>query len=200
MKAIKTHMQIQELLPWYATGTLNEDDMGAVATHLADCADCTDSVANAIRTAKAFHLSEETPPEADLERREAENFARLRLTSPAKSVQQHRPRQTLALAAMGLVAALLIGFSLSPQFLEEPFELMSRTNGGTDATVVQLLFHPQTSEQDMRLLLLDIDGEIVASPSPKGIYRVRLNHKADAAAYVVRLRQHPAVRWAEVEL
>ena len=65
---------------------------------------------------------------------------------------------------------------------------------------VIVLLYPEVTERDLRLLILDSNGALLGGPSNKGVYRLALPPDVDAAAYARRLRQHPALRWVELEL
>ncbi len=65
--------------------------------------------------------------------------------------------------------------------------------------MLQVVFHPETPEQDIRALLIESGSELLGSPSPQGVYRIAIGGE-NAAEFVLQLREHPAVRWAEVEL
>ncbi len=38
------HKQTQTLLPWYANGTLDADEVAVVEAHLSECAECRDEL------------------------------------------------------------------------------------------------------------------------------------------------------------
>jgi hypothetical protein len=64
--------------------------------------------------------------------------------------------------------------------------------------VLQLVFAPDTSARDIDLVLL-ASGELIGTPSPRGVYRVALATD-EPERLLARLRDHPAIRWAELEL
>ena len=69
-----------------------------------------------------------------------------------------------------------------------------------DAPAVRLVLRDEATAAEVRRLLAEVGGEIVAGPSPAGVYTVRLGGdrgEAAVAAALDRLRRHPAVLFAE---
>ena len=48
------HRFVEKLLPWYANGTLDAEDMTRVANHLKTCTPCQSSVDTELRVSRAF--------------------------------------------------------------------------------------------------------------------------------------------------
>ena len=74
-------------------------------------------------------------------------------------------------------------------------------DGAADAagTAIAVIFQPMVTEQQMRELLTDVDGEIVAGPSAGGSYTIRVQAESDPDVTQVldTLRSNPdAVRFA----
>ena len=65
--------------------------------------------------------------------------------------------------------------------------------------MVQVVFAPETTERELRALLLDGDVTLIDGPSVRGVYRIAIPVGIDAALYARRLAVHPAVRFAEAE-
>ena len=189
------HRDILELIPWYVNGTLAEREMDHVSTHLRDCTWCQRAVDEEVAMAQGMRA--DPPGLGALLDRRGEAFANLQEDlhrSPARSRRNYVP----AMAAAIVVVAILAFFT-GRVSVEPTFELMMIGNPHA-GPVVQLIFHPQTSEQDIRNLMVDGEAQLLGSPSPRGVYRVGLPSRTDPRAYASRIREHPAVRWAEVEL
>ncbi len=190
------HQEVLELIPWYANGTLAEQEMDRVSEHVANCAACARVVAQEVAMARRVR-AQPIGLEKLLEQ-EPQAFAKLQSSLPSSSKQTKRWYQSGAVAA-AVVAVAVMSFFVGRASLEPTYELMTN-NVSYDGYVIQLIFHPQTSERDVRHLLADGGVDLLGSPSPKGVYRIGLPPNVDARAYATRLLEHPAVRWAEVEL
>jgi hypothetical protein len=190
------HDELQSLLPWYANGTLAEHEMNRFESHLKSCARCRAELDNTLNQIRTLRLS--TPPaHTTLMKARSANFSRLQ-SRITPSTPRHR-RMLVPVAASAAVAALIaVIFTLVvPQ--PEPFKPMTTPTSTRFETVVQIIFDPQTTEQDIRFLLIDSGATLLGGPTPKGVYRLGFNDLTDATAYVSRLRAHPIIRWAELE-
>ncbi len=189
------HQEVLELIPSYANGTLDEQELDRVSEHVANCAACARVVAQEVALARRVR-AQPIGLEKLLEQ-EPQAFAKLQNSLPSSSEQTKRWYQPAVAATV--VAVAVMSFFVGRASLEPTYELMTN-NVSYDGYVVQLIFHPRTSEQDIRHLLADGGVDLLGSPSPKGVYRIGLPPNVDARAYATRLVEHPAVRWAEVEL
>ena len=117
----------------------------------------------------------------------------------ADIARPHVKYAIFALAASILLTASLL--TLQPQWLpqEKTYHAQTTTRTVGEARVIQLIFHPQTSEHDIRMFLQDSEGELLGSPSAKGVYRVAVNNLLNPQRYVIKLREHPAIMWADLE-
>ena len=73
-------------------------------------------------------------------------------------------------------------------------------NRSQSADVLQVIFYPHAKEPDIRSLLLELDAELLGSPSPNGVYRLVLPAGQRGSDVVARIGNHPAVQWSSVEL
>ena len=204
-KIMHNHFKTQALIPWYVNGTLDEQDMTVMAEHLGACASCKAEVANAMEQARIIHLGDDDIP-LQLLGGKVENFARLKqkIRQRGRSTTFNLPASRLipAIAATVLTAALLgtmLGGWLSENTARESTFQTMTSQGGSEIAVLQIIFHPQTSEHDIRMMLIDSGGELLGSPTAKGVYRMAITGVDDPASYAVRLRLHPSIRWAEIE-
>ena len=189
------HQSIVELIPWYVNGSLNESETDRVSKHVADCATCAARIDAELQLARGIG-----EPPGGLHQLEAAELRSLQtLVRSIKVTEHHRSPIRLAIAAMTLFAVVITAFVAGRYTQDLSFEAMTR-DSPYERPVLQLIFHPQTTERDLRLLILDSGGALLGGPSLKGVYRLLLPTDVDAAAYASRLRQHPALRWVEVEL
>ena len=212
MKA--SHEAVQPLLPWYANGTLDEAEQAWVEDHLTHCAECRAEAEDCGALATAVRSSEITAPAphpvvfARLLARidaaeEAESggwglgrWLRGTLGKTPAAVRWALAAQLALLLAAGVLVGgtgshLLPGASTRwrrPRLPPRPARSCGSFSG-KDAT-----------EAVIRDLLLPLEAEIVAGPSPLGVYTLALPAGADReplAAALAHLRVQDAVRFVE---
>ncbi len=192
---VVNHQTIVELIPWYVNGSLNETETDRVTKHVADCAICAADVEVELQLARGL-----ANPPSGIDRLEAAEQRSLEtLQRSIRDLEGHRSPLRLAIAAGAMLAVVITAFVAGRYTQDASFEAMTRqTLDGRP--VLQLIFHPEITERDLRLLILDSGGALLGGPTGKGVYRLALPADVDAIAYARRLRQHPALRWVEVEL
>ncbi len=185
------HQRAEKLLPWFVNGTLDENELDFVNGHLTRCTDCRRAVAIEIDLARMISAPAETP---------ALDFESLR--GRLRGARRRRRRVRGWLTGVAVAASFLIASSLLLMIpLQKPeYEGLTSPANVESGLVVQVVFAPQTTERELRTLLLEGGGEVVEGPSPRGVYRVSLPTEADAATYAARLAAHPAVRFVEAEV
>ena len=101
-------------------------------------------------------------------------------------------------------AIVLLGVTLFLQSTEapRPFELRSAPTpaANVDGQVFRVVFRDDTTVGEERRLLASLGLEIVAGPSPRGVYTLRSTGDASAATVaevLEQLRSAPGVRLAE---
>jgi hypothetical protein len=212
------HDDARLLIPWYVNGTLNEQDMAQVEQHLEGCTECRVSVSEGITSAQRLHRSlnrslKQDDHETRLDRLLAsrkQHFSALSARlGTNRSQSASRPpaanvRSRLLIPA--LVTSLIIAVAVPVVFYTQPdtqpedptlFELRT-DNPESTSPVLQLVFKADVSERDIELLL-NASGSTIGQPTDYGVYRIALS-TSDPMAMLARLRDHPAVRWAEIEL
>lgn len=196
---MSVHHEVTMLLPWYVNGTLNEQEMAMVEAHLEHCTGCRETVPVEVQRARRLHADGEDARVAALVSRRGREFQalrnRLRLT-PVNALQVDL-RWVPALATLLLIALAIPVVWVARQTDQTLYEL--RTNPvAIEAPVLQLVFKDGTSADDIDLLI-GASGTLLGPPSAQGIYRIALATD-DPQAMLTRIRTHPAVRWAEIEL
>jgi anti-sigma-K factor RskA len=202
------HEQVWELLPWYVNGTLAEDERLTVEEHLAGCADCATEVESCRATAEAVRASAVAPSPhpaqlASLLRRLDGPPAR-----PAGWWARTPPAARWAIAAQAAALALLLAVAAvrtqQPGAAPAPFRALSDPPAAAAPAPaerqVRLVFAHETTEREMRELLLAVHGELTGGPSELGVYSVTLpaGDRAERLEVVLAyLRAHPRVRLAE---
>lgn len=177
-----THERAFELLPWLVNGTLRPAERDAVEQHARSCIICRRELKEqqrlhgAVRAQPTVHVSPETGF-GELERT---------LVTGTRAVRRSRPRypalRPFAVAAAAGVAllAFLLWLTPLPQPAEDAYSTLAAPPRDAGA-LIDLVFAEQTTAAEINALLDEIDGEIVAGPSPVGRYSVRLDGALDEA-------------------
>jgi hypothetical protein len=194
---------MHELLPWYATGALAEDERAAVAAHLDSCASCARELAALERVAAAVR-SEQDEPSFDLFRLEGV-LARLPAQLPAPWWERALTRlraafappwaETPVWARAALATQLAALLALSAVLVARPGGGIreSHTAAGGDCALeacAAVAFAPDAREVEMRALLERERARIVDGPSSLGLYTLALGELNQPAvdAVIARLR------------
>ncbi len=184
------HETAHELLPWYLTGTLGEEERALVESHVGACITCHRDLRDErrlrdlVRSTETVNLS----PEA--------GFARLTnclgdlksRTRPTQAVVGHwlsslgvTARVAVASLALAAVAGLLW---TAPPRVVPPLatDYVTLTGDSRSGTHLDIIFAADVTEGEMRALLDELGGTIVAGPTRIGRYTVRLNDPPAARA------------------
>ena len=203
---------LRELVPWLVNGSLEPAERAQLDRHLRDCAECLEEVrrceelGSALREATPVAPSphpaqlegllarldrdepESAPGAADARRRS--RFADLRRATP-------RPVRWLVAAQLAALIVLAAGVAAGPRAVS--FRTLADPPTPRVAAV-RVVFAPETTEAEIRRVLLEVRAEIVGGPSPLGAYTLALppapvGESTDAVLGLLRAR--PAVRFAE---
>ena len=179
-----SHEQVEALLPWFANGTLDEAELAWVETHLAQCEECRAEVEECRALAAAVRATEAVAP-APHPTELARLLARIDATEDGGFAPWRRLRETLAgtpVAVRWALAAqlvLLLGAGALTLREERPAPATFRTLADAPAvataeTELRVMFREAATEAEIRALLLPLGAEIVAGPSPLGVYTLSL--------------------------
>jgi anti-sigma factor RsiW len=183
-----SHAGANELLPWYANGTLSADERAGVERHLGACAICRQELESLRVIGTAMNHAEELPPArvSSLGRTMAA-IDEWETTRAAEGPVWKRwfaavwtpsvPVARFALAAqfaliLALGAFLVVGRPSS-------FTTLSGPGGAASGVRLTVAFEPEVTEATLRKVLLDSGGRIVSGPSALGIYVVELTGKTE---------------------
>ena len=188
------HAQAQRLLPWYANGTLEGEDLTSTEAHLAECAECRED----LEAEKIMARQIKSLP-SDVDRGWAALSARVQATAgnhgraPERSILGRRIPLEWAIAASLALFIPLLAFSLS-----RPAPLY-RTLGSAPAAEsgnLVVIFRPDASEQTMRTILMQNGARIVDGPTSTDAYVLHVPAAARTTA-VARLRADRHISLAE---
>jgi len=219
------HREVSELLPWYANGTIEEEERGAIADHLRDCAQCRRELQGLGEiTQAARELAAEAPEPSDLllgrTMERIEKYERVR-AHPRFRLSELLERVNSSLAGWWAPIPVFARVAIVAQFLllaglaalvqsrsgeapglgtaEGPLE--DRPAPGSKARIL-VGFQEKLPEETLRQTILGFDGEIVAGPSTLGLYTIEVPIQPERTEEVNRLLRElrgrrDVVRFAE---
>jgi anti-sigma factor RsiW len=210
------------MLPWYENGTLDDRERASVEAHLMTCAACQAELARCHDLATAVRAA------ADGWEPSAEHFARVlaRLDATAASARPRRgwwdtmcaqyeryramlhrtpPLIRWTLVTQSALTLVLAGILVwqAPRAPEHFYRTLSSSSdqAAQQRAQIHVVFADDITEKELRALLTEVRGTIVAGPSPLGVYTVAVALSGDAHALadlaLATLRAHPKVRLAE---
>jgi anti-sigma factor RsiW len=192
------HEEVQQLLPWFVTGTLSAEDRELAEAHLAECAECRaeleeeQKLANSIAT---LPVTVDSSWEAMEKRLNAEPSFKPRQATGLWRRQVPLGWAVLSpLAAAAAVAVLFIDV-IPRQPTNDQYRALGARSASQSANVV-VLFAPDTEEQTMRSLLESADARLVDGPTETGAYLLRVESGKREQA-LKELRDNGAITLAE---
>ncbi len=177
------------LLPWYASGQLEQADAAAVEAHLGICGQCRAALEQERRLkAEIGRL----PLQADLDWREPQ-----RRTAPGVWRPWARMARPATLAAFICAQALLLG-GAALLFRPGPPRSDYHTLGAPTARAGNLIviFRPDASEQSLRAALDRAGAKLVDGPTAAGAYVLAVEPARRDAA-LADLRTRPSIVLAQ---
>jgi len=201
------HRHVQELLPWYLTGKLDEGERVAVEAHLRSCALCQHDlqVERVLQQACAGAI---TSWDADV------GLAQLqqRLDKPARWWVPHAlrwvrmrasplwgisPRWVGYAAVAQLLLIAVLGWALFERDASAPYRTLGAGRPAlTDPGAILVVFDPNLREGELEALLRGVGGHITSGPNEAGGYVLVIDPKFRASA-LQKLRADRHVRLAE---
>jgi anti-sigma factor RsiW len=192
------HDEAEELLPWYATGQLEEADRVRVEDHLTSCSECREQLTLERRMVQEFRSAD---PEMDA------GWTRLRSRIEAESAApRHAPRETgrvwkmFRQPAVAALAAAQVGFLvLSAGILlslsRPTYHALGSAPAPSAANVI-VIFRAEATEGDIRDALKASGASIVGGPTAADAYLLRVSANQRSQA-LNRLRSDDDVQMAE---
>ncbi|HXO19806.1 MAG TPA: zf-HC2 domain-containing protein [Thermoanaerobaculia bacterium] len=189
----RLHERVSELIPWYVNGTLAAAERERVEEHLAQCAGCRGEAAAARELGRAFREEEEFAPSPhplqlarllaridEVERQRSRPLRFLRalkargprtlLASSSRPVRRLVAAQAAALLLV-LGAAGALGWKILRQAPPSTFVTLADP---APAAQIHVVFAEEASERQIQALLASVHGQIVAGPSPLGVYTLQV--------------------------
>jgi hypothetical protein len=192
------HDRVQELLPWYVTGTLSAAETAQVEAHLAACDACRAELVFERELARGVAT---LPLDVDSGwRAMSGRLGRERRDDPSPAWSLARRRVPLGWSVGGALAAslaaVLVMTALPLNRAQEQTYRALGTPGVDSGGQVIVLFKPDTTEQQMRVILSSRGARLVDGPTAAGAYVLRIDG-GSAADAIRALRQSSQVVLAE---
>ena len=212
--------EAEELLPWFAAGTLSEDERRAVQAfidsgeisqdELREVTDLAASVSEVASEEPAYNARilqdvlkklDDVPQQEPVEPVVVQEIADERPGLLQRLTDAIAWRETPRFSKLAMAAQFAMVLALAVVIVipgEESGELSYQTVAGDQANAdLVIAFVPGTTEQAMRGLLAEIGGQIVAGPNSLGMYQIDLPDSADAADVVRALQSNAMVGYAQ---
>jgi len=204
------HRRVQEALPWFLTGTLDEDERSLVEQHLAGCAGCRADLEEQRVLRAGLRTQEAMPDEAPALARLLE---RLDAAGAAADHRSARPRWPIgrwfgAVAALprwasvtlALQCIVLAGLAWSMWPVDRTaasFHTLAAAGSAFDARGnLVVVFDPDARVRDVQAVLAGSRARVVDGPLASGAYILDAP-PAGLAATIQWLRKQRAVTLAE---
>ena len=192
------HQEAEELLPWYATGQLNEADRVKVEEHLSSCARCRDELTFERRV---VHDVRGSAPEVDAgwarlrSRIEAERAAACDVPHATGSFLKVLRQPVVATLAAAQVGFLVLGAGILLSLSRPTYHALGSPPPAPSANVI-VIFRADATVGDIRDALRSSGASIVGGPTSADAYllRVPINRRQQALA---RLQSDDDVQLAE---
>jgi hypothetical protein len=177
-----TKRRLDDLMPWYVTGNISDEDRAWVETVLRDYPDGQAELEWHLRVREQIRARfDQVPQDVGLQglmarvksgqRRRASPGLASRLRDFVVSLGA-RPAHAFATALIvvqaGIIGALLLQEAVPPEYSET----RSLSPQAAAGPVLQVTFKSDITERDLRLLLIRIGGRVVDGPGQLGDYIV----------------------------
>lgn len=192
------HEEVQELLPWFVNGTLDQDELEQVEAHLAECPECRAELTAERRLAAAIESSP-ADTEGAWERMEQRLDAKAASSiTPTPSLLKRRVPVVWAIAGpiAASVAVAAVMLTITPRTVTEPqYRALSAAQAPAAANLI-IQFQPATQVRDMQTALQSVDARLVDGPTETGAYLLRVDGNKRPFA-LKQLRDNQTIALAE---
>jgi len=193
-----SHQEAEELLPWYATGRLEEADRIKVEAHLSSCARCRDELTFERRV---IHDVRGSVPEVDAgwtrlsSRIEADRAAPRYIPHAAGSAWKFFRQPAVATLAAAQVGFIVLGAGILVSLSRPTYHALGSPPTTPSANVI-VIFRADATVGDIRDTLRASGASMVGGPTSADAYllRVPLTRRQQALA---QLRSDDDVQMAE---
>lgn len=202
------HDEAEELLPWYATGQLDDADRAKVDAHLSSCAHCRQQLAFEHQLIEEFQaMSPEV--ESGWSRLRARLEAPAPVRVPEMAAAQRRParpnpfaelwatlsRPAVAALAVAQLAFVVFAGSLLLSLSKPSYRALGSAPVPAAANLI-VMFRSDATVQDMRNTLKLAGASIVDGPTPSDAYLLHVAPQQRATA-LAKLQSNQDVQLAQ---
>ena len=200
---ITPHHEAEELLPWYATGQLEGDELTLVEQHLSSCAYCRRQLAFERRMVDEFAS---LTPEVDAgwerlrqrlesEPRERRETFRDKVANDAAALWHTLSRPTVAALAAAQLAFVVIAGALLMSLSQPSYRALGSAPPPASANVIAM-FDAGTTQSQLTELLRKNGASLVGGPTSADAYLLRVPSQSRATV-IEQLRSDRHVILAE---
>ena len=196
------HQEVQQLLPWYEAGTLDEADRTLVDAHLGECAECRDELAvePALKAALASASPDAETSWESLRMRVRSSPAPRRSRRPwvAAGRKLARPeglRWVVAAQFVGLMVLGMAALPTAPAARQGNYRALGEAPTGRTGNVLAM-FRPDARVAEVRRSLEASGARLVDGPTPAGAYLLEVPG-GEKGRELAALRGDPNVTMAE---
>ena len=197
------HQEVQQLLPWYGTGQLDETERAFVEAHLGDCAECRHDLEAEPELKAALSSSS---PDAEHSWTAIEARARRSAPEPRRSRRPWtaagrrllRPERLKWVVAAQFAALVVLGVAVlpaAPAARQGAYRALGDAPAGRSGNVLAM-FRPDASVAAMRHSLDASGSRLVDGPTPAGAYLLEVPG-GEKGRELAALRNDPNVTMAE---
>ena len=173
------HHDAEELIPWYLTGQLDDEDLAMVEHHLSSCAHCRRQLAAERRMIDEFA---QLSPQID------SGWARLRqridvpqprerlwdkLRGQAAELWESLSRPAIATLAVAQLAFVVAAGAILLSLGQPDYRTLGSAPAPSSANVIAM-FRAETTEAQLRDLLQSNGASLVDGPTAGGAYLLRV--------------------------
>jgi anti-sigma factor RsiW len=192
------HDEAEELLPWYATGQLEEPDRVRLEDHLTSCSDCREQLTLERRIVQEFRT---TDPEMDAgwtrlrSRIEAESSSARKLPHETGGLWKMLRQPAVATLAAAQVGFLVLSAGILLSLSRPTYHALASPPPSSAANVI-VIFRAEATEEDIRDALKASGASIVGGPTAADAYLLRVSANQRSQA-LTSLRSDDDVQMAE---
>ena len=201
--AVSPHKEAEELLPWYATGQLEPEEVALVDDHLASCAHCRRQLAGERRMVEEFaalspeidagweRLRQRIQPRSPVRRR----GWREKGAADVAALWQGFARPQVAAFAFAQLAFVVVAGSVLLSLSRPSYHALGSAPAPQSANLIAM-FRGDTTESQMRTLLRANGATLTGGPTPTDAYLLRVPARSRAAV-LAKLRSDDHVVLAQ---
>jgi len=191
----KICQQYLELLPWYVNGSMPAAQAQRVFQHIEDCPQCAAQMRFLSGLQQHVREQDVSTPQP--------SWNKLQQRLETQPRREKFPWKRGLMPAMAIAAVVAIVVVRMPSPSDQPaYRLVTSPSPAVhvarDAAVLRILLASGGDRRAADQLFSSIDAELVAGPTPRGVYTLALHKNiADKDAFIASLRINSQIEFAE---